>query len=108
VLDIMMASVAETVDYQLQEIFGAVGRPEQHLPIDLSLDGASPSPGGVVLRTLEALRKVGNAAAQKRKVDLNRFTDLLLNASWRPTPSVYCAHSGSTFRSSPSTGRTRK
>ena len=81
VLDIMMTGVSETVDYQLRQIFDAVGRPEQYLRIDPKLDGASPSLDNVDLKNLRALRKVGNAAARQHKAELNRFADLLLKAS---------------------------
>lgn len=80
-LDIMMTGVAETVDYQLAQIFSAVGAPHQYLRLNADLrgepasiremDNASP-------RSMERLRELGQALAEKHHEDLERLLDLLL------------------------------
>lgn len=77
--DIIMTGVAETVDYQMRQIFDASDRPNQYLRITLELgkyqalpiDDASPD-------NVSALVNIGNDLAASYSQELDRFIDLLL------------------------------
>lgn len=78
VLDIMMTGVAETVDYQLKQIYDAVGCPRQYLRIEPELQGANHEMDDVSAKNLNLLREAGQYAAEKNDKDLEAFVDLLL------------------------------
>ncbi len=78
VIDIMMAGVAETVDYQLRQIFDAFGTPEQYLRLQAELsedqedlDNASPE-------NLTRLTQIGAEITDVYDSSLDRFADLLI------------------------------
>jgi patatin-like phospholipase/acyl hydrolase len=77
VLDIMMSGVAETVDYQLRQIYDAVQRPKQYLRIEPNLGDASPHMDDASPGNLNNLRLAGLAAANHYHDELKRFAELL-------------------------------
>ncbi len=78
-IDIMMSGVSEVVDYQLHQIFEAVGAHGQYvrinteLPIDVNSDMDDASP-----KNLQALKELGTYTAQNFDTQLDAFVDLLL------------------------------
>ncbi|MBE9187181.1 patatin-like phospholipase family protein [Microcoleus sp. LEGE 07076] len=78
-INIMMAGVAETVNYQLIQIYDAIERPNQYLRIspDLSheppllIDDASEE-------KISQLLSIGNKQAEKYNEELDKFIELLL------------------------------
>ncbi|MFM9265575.1 patatin-like phospholipase family protein [Tychonema sp. BBK16] len=79
-INILMTGVAETVNYQLMQIFDAIERPNQYLRItpDLSLyqeplpidDASEPK--------ISQLLKIGKEQVEKHNQELDQFIDLLL------------------------------
>jgi hypothetical protein len=78
-IDIMMSGVAEVVDYQLRQIFDAVGANGQYvrinteMPIDVSSDMDDASP-----KNLQALKELGTYTAQNFDTQLDAFVDLII------------------------------
>lgn len=78
-IDIMMSGVSEVVDYQLRQIFEAIGAHGQYvrinteLPIDVSteMDDASP-------KNLMALKELGTYTAQNFDTQLDAIVDMLV------------------------------
>ncbi len=77
-LGIMMSGIAETVSFQLKQIFRAVGTPNQFLRIEPDLACASADIDDASYRNLIELQKVGKATADCHAEELNDFADLLL------------------------------
>lgn len=81
IFDMMLSGVAETVDYQLRQMFDAVGTPDQyirlqagldHWPADvLEMDNAHP-------KNLADLEQIGAELAEAQDRDLDRVVKLLL------------------------------
>ena len=77
--DIIMTGVAETVDYQIQQIYDAIESPEQYLRVNpilpkkgaLPIDDASPD-------NLAAIQKLGQAQTLKCQKELDNLIELLL------------------------------
>lgn len=78
VLDIMMSGVSETVDYQLTQIYDAVGRPDQYLRISPGLGEAKPDMDDASPENLRALRDAGQEAAQNHVDELEGFARKLI------------------------------
>ena len=78
-IDIMMSGVAEVVDFQLRQMFEAVGAKGQYfrinteLPIDVSPDMDDASP-----RNLQALKELGTYTAQNYDDQLNALVELIV------------------------------
>lgn len=77
-IDIMMTGVSETVDYQLKQIFDAVGKPDQYVRINDELEYANPEMDDASGENLNALRREGARIARKFEEDIDRFIDKLL------------------------------
>ena len=73
VLDIMMSGVAETVDFQLKQIFASVDRPNQYERIQPELAGAKPEMDNAADWNLEALKKAGQQCAKDEDSTLDRI-----------------------------------
>jgi patatin-like phospholipase/acyl hydrolase len=77
--DIIMTGVAETVDYQIKQIYDAIESPDQYLRINptlpkkgvLPIDDASPE-------NLAAIQQLGQEQTLKCQQELDKFIDLLL------------------------------
>ncbi len=82
-IDIMMSGISQTVHYQLRQIYGAIGKPEQYVRIEpeiynanIDLDDASP-------KNLNALREAGmrNAEMEENVAKLDNIAHLLIQNS---------------------------
>ncbi len=78
IIDIMMSSVSETVDYQIKKLYDAMGVHTQYLRISPDLMNASPDLDDVSDDNLEALRQAGIANALKYDDKLDAIVDMLL------------------------------
>ena len=65
VLDIMMTGVSETVDYQLRQIFDAIGKPKEYVRIEPELFDASPDMDNASGDNLRNLKVAGLQAAEE-------------------------------------------
>ena len=87
VLDIIMSGVAETVDYQLGQLFRAAGCPEQYLRVQLDLDEYNRTQPRKVDSAMDnaskdnvnALREAGEFLAGANAEKLEAFVKGLLN-----------------------------
>ncbi|MEX0966178.1 MAG: CBASS cGAMP-activated phospholipase [Bacteroidia bacterium] len=78
-MDMMMSGQAETVDYQLRQIYDSIESADQYIRINTTLpkemtgemDDASAN-------NIQALIDIGNKTAKKHNADLNRIADMLL------------------------------
>jgi patatin-like phospholipase/acyl hydrolase len=77
-IDIMMSGVSETVDYQLRQIYDAVGKPDQYLRIDPALGNASNEMDNASLENLNALKEAGNENAEKFDDKLDMIAEMLI------------------------------
>jgi patatin-like phospholipase/acyl hydrolase len=78
VLDIMMSGVAETVDYQLQQMFDAVGAVGQYLRLQPALSPEHSALDNAELPNLRALKEIGQETAEINDAKLNAFVQLLM------------------------------
>ncbi len=78
-ISIMMTGVAETVNYQMLQIFDAIEKPDQYLRItpDLSKEQPLPIDDASEPKILELVR-IGKEQAEKYSEQLDKFIDLLL------------------------------
>lgn len=78
-IDIMMSGVSDVVDYQLRQMFEAVGVTSQYLrintemPIDVNPDMDDASP-----KNLQALKELGTYTAQTFDAQIDAFVELIL------------------------------
>jgi uncharacterized protein len=80
-VDILMSGVAETVDYQLKQMFDAVKCPEQYLRLDADLDKQPSSTRDLDngdAANMKRLRAIGQELAERNEQKLRAFVDLLL------------------------------
>ncbi|MEG3929484.1 patatin-like phospholipase family protein [Microcoleus sp. D3_18a_C4] len=78
-INIMMTGVAETVNYQLIQIYDAVERPNQYLRITPDLSREQPLPiDDASEEKISALLRIGKDQAEKNNEQLDKFIDLLL------------------------------
>lgn len=77
-IDIMMSGVAETVDYQLRQIYDAVERPDQYLRINPKLYGAKSSMDDASHENLQALKESGEKNAAEADEKLTAFAKMLI------------------------------
>ncbi len=78
IIDIMMAGVADTVDYQLKQIYDAVGKPDQYLRLSPELFTADSAMDNGSAENLEALRKDGEKNAKNFDKKLTAFAKMLI------------------------------
>lgn len=81
VLDIMMSGVAETTDYQLEQIFSSVNKCDQYVRIEPHLAGASPDLDDATSENLQALEEAGEQCAKEKDDVLNRVAEQLIKMS---------------------------
>ena len=81
VLDIMMSAVAETVDYQLRQMFDAIAAPEQYLRLQAQLRSENADMDNAELPNLRALKEIGQETAEENDEKLQAFVKLLVAAS---------------------------
>lgn len=78
ILDIMMAGVAETIDFQLRQIFDAVAAPKQYLRLQAHLDERNASLDGVEQENIRELAQIGTELAERHEAELDAFIQLLV------------------------------
>jgi patatin-like phospholipase/acyl hydrolase len=78
VLDIMMSGVAETVDYQLRQMFRAVGAPERYLRIQAELRGEHADMDNAEPQNLAYLKELGTETAEVHAKELETFAGFLV------------------------------
>ena len=78
IIDIMMSGVAETVVYQLKQIYDAVGTPEQYLRISPELGNANADMDDASMENLKALKVAGEKSAIKHDKDLTKLAEKLI------------------------------
>lgn len=79
-IDIMMSGVSETVDYQLSQIYDAVGHPEQYLRVNSNLRNAKPEMDDALSENLLALQQDGARIAEEFNNKLDSFASLLVSS----------------------------
>jgi uncharacterized protein len=78
-INIMMSGASEVADYQLRQIFSAVGAPQQYLRINMEFPiGVSSDMDDASQENLNALKELGTETAQKFDRQLDEFVNLLL------------------------------
>jgi patatin-like phospholipase/acyl hydrolase len=78
-IHIMMTGVAETVNYQIIQIYDAIERPNQYLRITPDLIEETPLPiDDASEEKISELLRIGNEQASKYKEQLDKFIHLLL------------------------------
>jgi len=78
IIDIMMSGVAETVHYQLNQIYDAVGKPEQYLRISPELGKANSAMDDASMKNLQELKNAGINSALKYDKELTSMAELLI------------------------------
>ena len=77
-IDIMMSGVSDTVDFQLKQIFDAVGHPENYIRLMPDLLGASDDMSNASAENIAKLKNAGTKAAEKFDSELERVAALLV------------------------------
>jgi uncharacterized protein len=80
-IDILMSGVAETVDYQLKQIFDAVKCPQQYLRLDADLVAhplSTQDLDNADKANMKRLRDIGQEVAERNEQNLKDIVDLLL------------------------------
>jgi len=78
IIDIMMSGTAETVDFQLNQMFDAVGKPDQYVRIEPELFNASPEMDDASMENLNELRVAGKMCAEDNDKVLDAVADKLI------------------------------
>lgn len=78
IIEIMMDGVSKTVDYQLYQIFDAVGRPDQYVRINPVLGDASSEMDRADEENLLHLKAAGTETAEKYDWELDQLADQLI------------------------------
>lgn len=79
IIDIMMSGVADTVDYQLQQIYDAVGKPNQYLRLEPELFTADSAMDKASAENLEKLKNDGEKNAAAFDDELTKFAKMLIS-----------------------------
>jgi len=66
------------VDYQLKQIYDAVGRPKQYLRISPDLFGADTKMDNASMKNLKALKQAGIENADQYDKELTEFAKILI------------------------------
>ncbi|MEE9382920.1 MAG: patatin-like phospholipase family protein [Nannocystaceae bacterium] len=78
VLDIMMSGVAQTVDYQLRQIYDAVESTGQYLRLQANLPERNADMDNADRENVQELAEIGTRLAEKSDEQLDAFVELLL------------------------------
>ena len=78
IISIMMSGVADTVHYQLQQIYDAVGKPKQYKRLDPELFTADSAMDNASAENLEKLRKDGEKNAKNFDKEITDFAKMLI------------------------------
>jgi len=78
VLDIMMSGVAETVDYQLRQMFAAVGAPERYVRVQAKLSARHADMDNAEPENLNYLKELGIETAEVNARAIEGFAKMLV------------------------------
>lgn len=79
-IDMMMSGVAETIDFQMQKMFDAIGRPEQYIRVDAkSLPFENSDMDNAAQDNMEQLKAIGERTATECENELERIVKILLD-----------------------------
>jgi len=78
IIDIMMSGVADTVDYQLKQIYNAVEKPEQYIRLAPKLFTADSAMDNASAKNLEALKNDGEHNAKDFDEEITRIAKMLI------------------------------
>jgi len=81
VLDIMMSGVAETVDYQLRQMFGAIKAPERYVRIQAKLRPEHADMDNAEPENLAYLKELGTETAEIHAQQIDAFARLLVQGA---------------------------
>lgn len=82
--DVIMTGVAETVDYQMKQIYDAIEAPEQYLRINPTLTSKNMLPiDDCSAENLQAIQRLGRQQVQEYDQKIDQFIDLLLKSGSR-------------------------
>ncbi|MEQ8624070.1 MAG: CBASS cGAMP-activated phospholipase [Vicingaceae bacterium] len=81
-IDIMMSGVAETVDYQVRQIYDAIEKPDNYLRVDAPLSNSvNHNMDDASKENMQALQQQGEAVAKAFDKKLQAFAEKLTNSS---------------------------
>ncbi|HAS46661.1 MAG TPA: patatin, partial [Microscillaceae bacterium] len=80
-IDIMMKGVAQTVNYQLHQIFDAVGKPDQYIRIEPQLVHAESSMDNAKEENLTNLKADGTESALNHEAEIDKVVKMLIENS---------------------------
>lgn len=81
VIDIMMSGVAETVDYQVRQIYDAIEKPNNYLRVDAPLpNSVNHDMDDASKKNMKALRQQGKAVAEQFDSELQVFAEQIANS----------------------------
>jgi len=84
-IDIMMSGVADVVDYQLKQIYHAVGAQNQYLRINTPMPGdVSSEMDNASPENLQALKELGSELAQNMSDQIDEFLELMMQEDGEP------------------------
>ncbi len=78
IIDIMMSGVADTVDYQLKQIYNAVEKPEQYIRLEPQLFTAESAMDNASVQNLQALKNDGERNAKDFDKEITRIANMLI------------------------------
>lgn len=78
IIDILMTANSDTVQYELAQMFDAVGRSAQYVRVIPTLHNASPDMDNASSANLRALQEAGTITAAAHRRQLEAFADLLI------------------------------
>ena len=77
-VDMMMSSSAEVVNYQVQKLFEAIGYPDSYVRIDPDLGMAKPEMDNASVTNIQNLENAGRNYVDKNEKLLNKIVDTLI------------------------------
>ncbi len=78
IIDIMMSGVADTVDYQLKQIYNAVEKPKQYVRLSPVLFTADSAMDNASAKNLQALKNDGEQNAKDFDKEITRIAKMLI------------------------------
>lgn len=78
IIDIMMSGVADTVNYQLKQIYNAVEKPEQYIRLEPQLFTADSAMDNASVQNLQALKNDGERNAKDFDKEITHVAKMLI------------------------------
>jgi patatin-like phospholipase/acyl hydrolase len=80
VLDIMMSGASDTIDFQLKQIFDAIGKSDHYYRIDPLMGESDTRMDNATSENVQFLKEAGTATAEKFDQELDRIADVLISS----------------------------